>query len=152
MNDDGPPGPRSPFIAPFVSKLQERGHKVTVVLPHIQRSWIGKAHLPDEHLEQTYYFPDRKETSDKPRDDDGEQWNLLSGLPASCAMVGLEHHAKDIDAVISGPNLGRNSTRVFAMSSGTMGGAMEASLVCYRLFLFSKTEQLFRNHKMLGKD
>ena len=33
-----------------------------------------------------------------------------------------------MDLVISGPNYGRNSTSLFSLSSGTIGGAMEAAV------------------------
>jgi len=33
-----------------------------------------------------------------------------------------------VDLVVSGPNYGRNSTAVFSLSSGTIGGAMEAAI------------------------
>jgi 5'/3'-nucleotidase SurE len=33
-----------------------------------------------------------------------------------------------VDLVISGPNYGRNTTAVFALSSGTLGGALEAAV------------------------
>lgn len=45
-NDDGPPSDQSsPYVHSLVSTLQQHGHTVSVVLPHTQRSWIGKAHL-----------------------------------------------------------------------------------------------------------
>jgi tubulin--tyrosine ligase len=33
-----------------------------------------------------------------------------------------------VDLVVSGPNYGRNTTAVFALSSGTLGGALEAAV------------------------
>jgi len=43
----------------------------------------------------------------------------------------LHHVAGEdlFDLVISGPNFGRNSSTVFTLGSGTIGGAMEAALV-----------------------
>lgn len=62
---------------------------------------------------------------------DGElaEWILLDGTPATCANVALHNifHEK-IDLVISGPNLGRNTSSAFALSSGTIGAAMSSSL------------------------
>jgi 5'/3'-nucleotidase SurE len=46
-------------------------------------------------------------------------------------QIGLYHYFSSrgpIDLVISGPNYGRNSTAVFSLSSGTIGGAMEAAV------------------------
>jgi len=59
---------------------------------------------------------------------------LVDGTPASCVQIGLYHYFHDrgpVDLVVSGPNFGRNSTAVFSLSSGTLGGALEAA-VCKR--------------------
>ena len=89
-----------------------------------------------ETLTPTYFRPgtilkDDGITSDRPFNDGGEEWTLIDGTPASCTQIGLHHLFKDrppIDLVISGPNYGRNTTAVFALSSGTIGGAMEAAM------------------------
>jgi tubulin--tyrosine ligase len=65
---------------------------------------------------------------------ESEEWVLVDGTPASCVQIGLYHYFQDrgpIDLVVSGPNYGRNSTAVFSLSSGTLGGALEAA-VCKR--------------------
>ncbi|KAK4696251.1 hypothetical protein P7C71_g1649, partial [Lecanoromycetidae sp. Uapishka_2] len=49
INDDGPPSNQtSPYIHAFIATLQNAGHLVSVVLPHEQRSWIGKAHFDSD--------------------------------------------------------------------------------------------------------
>jgi tubulin--tyrosine ligase len=56
---------------------------------------------------------------------------LVDSTPASCVQIGLYHYFSSrgpIDLVVSGPNYGRNSTAVFSLSSGTIGGAMEAAV------------------------
>ena len=56
---------------------------------------------------------------------------LVDSTPASCVQIGLYHYFSDrgpIDLVVSGPNYGRNSTAIFSLSSGTIGGAMEAAV------------------------
>jgi tubulin--tyrosine ligase len=56
---------------------------------------------------------------------------LVDSTPASCVQIGLYHYFSSrgpIDLVISGPNYGRNSTAIFSLSSGTIGGAMEAAV------------------------
>lgn len=68
------------------------------------------------------------------------EWILIDSTPASCVQIGLFHYFKDrgpIDLVISGPNYGRNSTAVFALSSGTLGGALEAAVCGYRSIALS---------------
>jgi tubulin--tyrosine ligase len=60
-----------------------------------------------------------------------EEWILVDSTPASCVQIGLYHYFSSrgpIDLVVSGPNYGRNSTAVFSLSSGTIGGAMEAAV------------------------
>ncbi|BCS22664.1 putative acid phosphatase [Aspergillus puulaauensis] len=143
-NDDGPPSNESsPYIHSFVHTLQSAGHTVSVVLPHQQRSWIGKAHLIGAAVKPTYFRPgtlheDDGTTHDYPRgfireddnDPDGDEWILINSTPASCVQIGLYHYFQDrgpVDLVVSGPNYGRNTTALFAMSSGTIGAAMEGA-------------------------
>ncbi|TAQ83181.1 hypothetical protein B7494_g8494 [Chlorociboria aeruginascens] len=118
-NDDGPPNAvASPFIHSFVQELQEHTeHDVSVVLPHVQRSWVGKAHFPGEIITATPYIPD----------DTMKPWKLLNGTPACCVQLGLSHLFPSIDVVIAGPNLGCNISSIFALSSGTVGAAFEGA-------------------------
>jgi len=135
-NDDGPPSNQSsPYIHSLADTLQKAGHTVSVVLPNTQRSWIGKAHMVGQTLTPSYFRPgtlhqDDGITQDRPFKDGGEEWILLDGTPASCAQIGLWHLFNDrgpIDVIVSGPNYGRNTTAVFALSSGTLGAAMEGA-------------------------
>ncbi|EEH39704.2 TTL domain-containing protein [Paracoccidioides lutzii Pb01] len=146
VNDDGPPSNQSsPYVHSLVHTLQSSGHVVSVVLPHRQRSWIGKAHLVGDTVKPTYFRPGTLYKDDGtihhlPLGAEGEsgnpdpncdEWILIDSTPASCVQIGLFHYFKDrgpIDLVISGPNYGRNTTAVFALSSGTIGGAMEAAM------------------------
>lgn len=109
---------------------------ITVVLPHTQRSWIGKAHMIGQSLTATYIYPgEGSEPYDGPyyaplKDAQKEPWTLLDGTPASCANVGIHHltgNKGSVDLVLSGPNFGRNSTALYSMSSGTIGAAMEGA-------------------------
>ncbi|KAK3332076.1 survival protein sure-like phosphatase/nucleotidase [Cercophora scortea] len=77
-----------------------------------------------------------------------EEWILVDGTPASCVQIGLYHFFKErgpIDLVVSGPNYGRNTTAVFALSSGTLGGALEAA-VCRRRAIALSYAFFTRNH------
>ena len=77
-----------------------------------------------------------------------EEWILVDGTPASCVQIGLYHFFKDrgpVDLVVSGPNYGRNTTAVFALSSGTLGGALEAA-VCKRRAIALSYAFFSRNH------
>ena len=147
-NDDGPPSQQSsPYVHAFVQTLQTAGHVVSVILPHQQRSWIGKAHFVGQVTKPTYFRPgtihkDDGITSDKPAkpDEDIEEWVLIDGTPASCTQLGLYHFFQDrgpVDLVVSGPNYGRNSTSLFSLSSGTIGGAMEAAVCAKKAIALS---------------
>ncbi|KAI9844773.1 MAG: hypothetical protein M1837_005306 [Sclerophora amabilis] len=139
VNDDGPPSNQSsPYVHSLVSSLQAAGHVVSVVLPHTQRSWIGKAHIVGATIQPTYFRPGTLHEDDGaacsrplPADSKAEEWVLIDGTPASCVQVGLYHFFQDrgpVDLVLSGPNYGRNTTAVFGLSSGTLGGALEGAM------------------------
>lgn len=77
-----------------------------------------------------------------------EEWILVDGTPASCVQIGLNHFFQDrgpIDLVVSGPNYGRNTTALFALSSGTLGAALEAA-VCKRKAIALSFAFFSRNH------
>ena len=111
VNDDGPPSQlSSPYIHTFIDELQRTGVTVSVVLPHVQRSWIGKAHIAHTTIKPTYFKPGTPHTNDgtthsTPQNDDGEEWILVDGTPATCVQIGLYHYFQEkgtIDMVISG--------------------------------------------------
>ena len=118
-----------------------------MILPHQQRSWIGKAHFVGQVTKPSYFRPgtvhcDDGTVQDRPAksNEDLEEWILVNGTPASCAQLGLYHFFQDrgpVDLVISGPNYGRNSTSLFSLSSGTIGGAMEAAVCGKRAIALS---------------
>ncbi|OTB11179.1 hypothetical protein K445DRAFT_322365 [Daldinia sp. EC12] len=165
-NDDGPPSPTSsPYVHSLVRELQRRGHTVSVCLPHAQRSWIGKAHMIGQTVKPLYYRPSvtfdpspsaasqaQGAVYTRPsKDRKEEEWILVDGTPASCAQIGLHHFFQEkgpIDLVVSGPNYGRNTTAVFALSSGTLGGALEAA-VCRRKAIALSYAFFSRNHDPL---
>ncbi|KAF8642296.1 hypothetical protein AX16_009566 [Volvariella volvacea WC 439] len=146
-NDDGPPDPKeSPYILGLYLYLtRQLGWDVKVVIPSAQKSWIGKAYHIKETVTGRYYYPredgQQVETSDSPRPfKDGElaEWILLDGTPATCTNIGLHNlFPGQIDLVISGPNLGRNTSTAFAMSSGTIGAALSGSLSGVRAIALS---------------
>ncbi|KAB8360803.1 hypothetical protein FH972_024537 [Carpinus fangiana] len=104
-----------------------------------------------DHVTPTYYDPETGTAHPSPPEDPNKDyWVLVPGTPATCVQLGLFHHSllfpitstapgslehtKDtpIDFVVSGPNHGRNTTAAFALSSGTLGGALEAAVVGVR--------------------
>ena len=127
---------------------------MSVVLPSTQRSWIGKAHLlppstyplsnqikpsvnetVDDLCVPEYYNPQNGSVHKHPLEAQ-EYWVLVPGTPATCTQLGLFHYkelfpfreSSKIDLVLSGPNHGRNTTAAFALSSGTLGGALEGAV------------------------
>jgi len=153
-NDDGPPSAQaSPYILPFVKALEAQGHTVSVIVPDVQRSWIGKAHIVGQDVQASTYWPPSTvpevhtpgsgaapNTSNATDTKSKHPWILVNSTPATCAQLGLSHFFSDrgpIDLVISGPNYGRNTTAVFALSSGTLGAALEAAVCGYRSIALS---------------
>lgn len=137
VNDDGPPGPQSPYIYGLYRHLTTNLRwDVKVVVPSSQKSWIGKAFHIKEITKGRYYYPKEPngmgEVSSTSRPLNGgevAEWVLLDGTPATCTNIALHNlYPGVIDLVISGPNLGRNSSAAFAMSSGTIGAAMSSAL------------------------
>ncbi|CCC09821.1 hypothetical protein SMACR_03377 [Sordaria macrospora] len=106
---------------------------------------ITSTDSPDETVNVT----DHGSTHPRPSTVPGtEEWILVDGTPASCVQIGLYHFFQDrgpIDLVVSGPNYGRNTTAVFALSSGTLGGALEAA-VCKRRAIALSYAFFNRNH------
>ena len=153
-NDDGPLNDDcSPYIRPFIQHIK-RNHPhwdITVCVPHIQRSWNGKAHLAGKDLNATFLYsdididdnsywgpfnkPQKLQSSDSKLPyvinpeipSDSIEWILIDGTPASCANIALHLlHDTKFDLVISGPNVGRNSSAAYITSSATVGAAMES--------------------------
>jgi 5'/3'-nucleotidase SurE len=136
-NDDGPPGAESPYVYGLYRHLTKHlGWDVKVVLPSTQKSWIGKGFQITQIVRGSYYYPkdpdgygDVSPTSRPLKDGEVGEWILLDGTPATCANVALHNiFHEQIDLLISGPNLGRNTSAAFSLSSGTVGAALSSSL------------------------
>ncbi|VDC01989.1 unnamed protein product [Peniophora sp. CBMAI 1063] len=146
-NDDGPPSAESsPYIFGFWHYLTtELGWDVKVVIPSSQKSWIGKAYQIHDTIQGNYFYPklpdgegEVSETSRPLKEGELGEWVLLDGTPASCSNIALHNLYKDeIDLVLSGPNLGRNTSSAFALSSGTIGAALSAALSSTRAIALS---------------
>lgn len=109
----------------------------------------------DDDVQDTgrvYKHPTRKGLAKKGgggEDDAEEDWILIAnGTPASCVQIALHHlfgHLPPIDLVLSGPNYGRNTSAAFALSSGTLGAALEAAC-CGRRAIALSFAFFSRNH------
>ena len=112
-NDDGID---SPFLKPLVETLC-KAHEVVVAAPTREQSWIGKA------------MSRRGSVSLETRDDFPCPAYSLDGTPSDCVNIALAHLCSPTpDLVLSGINIGHNAGLSFIASSGTIGGALEASL------------------------
>lgn len=142
-NDDGGPDAlASSYIKYFVSAvLKYTDWDITIAVPFSQKSWIGKAHFAGNDVtvkfiysslskpeDNSYQGPFATSQASLKADPDLKEWCLIdNGTPATCTDIGLNHLTgrDNVDLVVSGPNVGRNSSVIYALSSGTIGGAME---------------------------
>lgn len=112
-NDDGYSSPGLRALWPALDEEFE----TIVIAPRRQRSWIGKAISNPGPLTLDIEVIDGKEI-----------YVLDDGMPADCANIGLYHVCpRKPDLVISGINPGPNFTSSLALSSGTVGAALEAA-------------------------
>ncbi|MBC2603890.1 5'/3'-nucleotidase SurE [Puniceicoccus vermicola] len=122
-NDDGFD---SFFLRVLVDRLLEE-FSVTVVAPASEQSWIGRG------------ISRQGTVSAKPDDSLGCPGWRIGGTPTDCVNIGLEHLVeKRPAAVISGINLGFNTTVPLVLSSGTIAGALEGSFSDIPAIAFSK--------------
>jgi len=122
-NDDGFD---SFFLRVLVDRLLE-DFSVTVVAPASEQSWIGRG-------------ISRLGAVDFERDDSlGCPGWRIGGTPTDCVNIALEHLVDGVpDAVVSGINLGFNTTVPLVLSSGTVAGALEGSFSGVPSIAFSK--------------
>jgi len=121
-NDDGID---SPTLLPLARALGRVG-SVRIVVPSTERSWIAKAitrfEVVDVHATER----------------DGVPLQAVSGTPADCVSLGVHTLFPDPpDLVVSGINLGLNFGLAFLLSSGTVGGALEACIAGIPAIAFS---------------
>ncbi len=113
-NDDGY---KSIGFIPLLKELSKEFSVLAITSPD-GKSWTGKA------------ITAKKELGLKKVEIDGFDIFLLNGTPADCVQVGihniLKRHPK---MVVSGINNGPNIGRGRILSSGTVGAAMEASII-----------------------
>lgn len=114
-NDDGI---ESGFLHRLVDALLT-DFSVSVAAPAFEQSWIGRAisrHKEIEVLCGASHFP--AEVS---------AW-AINGTPTDCVNIALGHLiSTPVDAVVSGINIGYNTTETLILSSGTVAGAMEGA-------------------------
>ena len=122
-NDDGID---SPMLVPLVRALH-RLASVRVVVPSTERSWVGKAITRFDVVQA------------QPTERDGLTMHAVRGTPADCVSLGVHTlFPEPPDLVVSGINLGLNFGLAFLLSSGTVGGALEAWIAGIPSIAFSR--------------
>lgn len=112
-NDDGIDAPGLPAFAEQLGALAP----VRVVVPHTERSWIGKA--------ITRFDPVTVEQVTR----GGVRMYSCSGFPADCVQLGIHTLFDSPPAlVVSGINMGFNYGSAYLQGSGTVGAALEAGI------------------------
>lgn len=111
-NDDGID---SPFLHVLMRALSKY-YRVVVAAPLGEQSWIGRA------------MSRRRDVSVHKAVLDGfEAWSI-DGTPTDCVNIALGHLVKETPAiVISGINIGFNTSMPLLLSSGTLAGAIEGA-------------------------
>jgi 5'-nucleotidase len=114
-NDDGI---ESGFLHRLVEALVPH-YKVSVAAPAFEQSWIGRAisrHAEIEVVCGASHFPE------------GVQAWAINGTPTDCVNIALGHLLEQApNAVVSGINIGYNTTETLILSSGTVAGAIEGA-------------------------
>lgn len=125
-NDDGI---ESAFLHRLVDALLP-DFQVSVAAPAFEQSWIGRAvsrHGEIEVIRSPSYFPSEVKA-----------W-AISGTPTDCINIALGNLLeKQPDIVLSGINIGFNTTEALILSSGTIAGAIEGALWGLPAIAFSK--------------
>ncbi|MFQ3225807.1 MAG: 5'-nucleotidase [Lentimonas sp.] len=125
-NDDGID---SIFLHRLVDALLP-DFQISVAAPAFEQSWIGRAvsrHGEIEVIHSPSVFPVEVDA-----------W-AISGTPTDCVNIALGNLVKtQPDIVLSGINIGYNTTEALILSSGTVAGAIEGALWGLPAIAFSK--------------
>ena len=126
-NDDGI---GSGFLHVLVEALQET-FAVTVAAPDAEQSWIGRA------------ISRRRRVAVAPYEGLACPAWKISGTPTDCVNIALGNLLEaPPDAVVSGINIGYNTSTPLVYSSGTVAGAMEGAF--WGLPAFAISQELDR--------
>ena len=125
-NDDGI---ESAFLHQLVEALLPQ-FRVSVAAPALEQSWTGRSmtrHGELEAIHSSSHFPD------------GVEACSISGTPTDCVNIALGNLLPEKpDIVLSGINIGFNTTESLILSSGTVAGAIEGVLWDLPAMAFSK--------------
>jgi 5'-nucleotidase len=111
-NDDGI---RSHFLRALAAAMAPL-FEVVVAAPAREQSWIGRA------------LSRRREVGVEAADFDGMRAWAIDGTPTDCVNIALAHLLESPpQVVVSGINIGYNTTLPLLYSSGTVAGALEGA-------------------------
>ncbi len=134
-NDDGI---NSAFLHRLVDALND-AFQVSVAAPAFEQSWIGRAISRRKEIEainSPSIFPENVAA-----------W-AINGTPTDCVNIALGNLVeRPVDIVLSGINIGYNTSETLILSSGTVAGAMEGAFWGLPAVAFSKSVpyHLFEN-------
>lgn len=144
-NDDGI---GSTFLHELVHALCAAGHELFVVAPKHEQSWIGAAKSRNR--------PVHAKVSEHGL---GCPTWIVDGTPSDCVNIALDHllpvvpgRTYAVDGVVSGINVGLNTTLGFVIASGTVAGAWEGALHGLPAIAFSQdlTTKIYDHLKASG--
>ena len=140
-NDDGI---ESVFLHELVHALRRGGHELFVVAPRREQSWVGAAKSRNRPVHASVV-------------DRGlgcPTWTV-DGTPSDAINIAVGHllpATTQIDAVVSGINVGLNASLGFIIASGTIAGAWEGALHGLPAIAFSQdlTAEVYDRLKASG--
>ena len=140
-NDDGID---SIFLHELVHELRAAAHDVYVVAPKCEQSWVGAA--------KSRHRPVHATAADRGL---GCPTWVVDGTPSDGVNIAVGHllpRALEIDAVVSGINIGLNASLGFIIASGTIAGAWEGALHGLPAIAFSQdlTSEVYDRLKAAG--
>lgn len=126
-NDDGID---SAFLKRLVNALLPE-FRVSVAAPASEQSWIGRAMTRLGEIEVADRSADYPGTANA--------WSI-SGTPSDCVNIALGNLLPELpDIVLSGINIGYNTTETLILCSGTIAGAIEGAQWGLPAVAFSKS-------------
>lgn len=140
-NDDGI---ASVFLHELVHALRAAGHTLYVAAPKTEQSWVGAA--------KSRSRPVHAVAADRGL---GCATWIIDGTPSDAVNIAVGHllpRDVQLDAVLSGINVGLNASLGFIIASGTVAGAFEGALHGLPAVAFSQdlTFELYNELKAAG--
>jgi 5'-nucleotidase len=138
-NDDGI---ESVFLCELARELIAEGHDLSIAAPRSEQSWIGAAKSRNRGVHSA-------------KVDRGlccPTW-VVDGTPSDCVNIAVEHLLPvPPEGVISGINVGLNTSLGFIIASGTVAGAWEGALHGLPSIAFSQdvTYEMYEHLKAEG--